>query len=197
MMKAFDIEFILQSYPDYLGENFTPEQLCKFKNNTKSWLNTMPLYEYAHVLTMFTAHRLGGDLTQYPIRLFNKLLSPVVSAYHRQLTWYRFQRALEMRNYDSQRKIRPNEGHVTLKTKFGLCTCKTKEILRLICDDYRYLKDLKDDDPKLLEYIKIINTTCASFDQTLALEYAKAKPKFDQDVQQFKSDVQDLEITES
>lgn len=194
MMKAFDVEFILQSYPEYLGENFTPDQLTKFKSETKSWLNTLPLYEYAHILTIFTAHHLGGNAIQYPKRLFNQMLSPVLAAYHRQLTWYRFQRALEMRKYWSTVNICPKEGHVTLKTKFGICTCKFKELLRHICDDYKYIKDRLDDDPKVKLYIKRITDTCEAFDMSLNLEFEQAKDKFDKDMLDFKQGVSDLEI---
>ncbi len=166
MTRAFDVELLFQSYPDFLGENFSPEQIHKFRRETTSWLNTLPMYEYAYVLMHYTAHHLGGNNpVQYPNFLFNELLLPVVNSYLKQLTWYRFMRATEMRKYFSMRKICPKEGHVTMKTKFGLCTARTKELLRHICEDYKWIKSLEDNDPKRTQFAKIIRRICKEFDK--------------------------------
>ena len=167
MIRAFDVEHFFKSYPDFVGENYSPRQMWEYKNNTKSWLNTLPIAEYAFVLMHFTAHHLGGEPTQYVNILYNKMLNPVIACYLRHLTFYRFMRSVEMRKYFSCMKIAPAEGHVTLKTKFGLCTARVKCILRKICSDYKYLKDLREDDPRVKQIIKIIKTLMTEFDDQL------------------------------
>lgn len=167
MMRAFDVELFFRSYPDFVGENFSPRQMWKYKNETKSWLNTLPINEYAYVLMAYTAHHNGGDPTQYVKILYNQMLLPVVASYLKQLAHYRFMRAVEMRKYFSWRKIAPAEGHVTMKTKFGMCTCKTKCLLRKICDDYRWLKDRPEDDPKVQNVIRVIKELTEICDEGL------------------------------
>ncbi len=150
---------LLLSWPDFpetYGENYCLDTVKLIRKDPYKWLMSLPMYEYAHVLTVFTAHHLGGEPTQYVKTLYNRMLTPILTRYYRDLEWYRFQRSVVMRKYDNSQVEIPKEGAVNLKCKMKFCTCKVRAMLCQICEEYTWLKDLSPKHPKTLWLIEMI-----------------------------------------
>lgn len=130
----------LPRWVDQVGENYDNETIKRIRKDPVSWLNSLPLVEYAHTLVVLTAHTLGGEPRQYVNILYNLLMQPVIMRYYRELEKYRFERALTMRKWPTTMKIMPAESHIILRGKMRKCTAKVKGILRQICDDYAFIK---------------------------------------------------------
>lgn len=47
----------------------------------------------------------------------------------------------------------PQEGVIQMRSKMGFCTCKCRELMCLICEEFKWLKDLPDDHPKTIMLI--------------------------------------------
>lgn len=148
-----DAEMLCKLFPELLGENYSPKTMQTIREDPKSWLNSLPMVEYAHVLTMLTAHNQGGEPTKYIKILHNKLMMPILMRYYQELEWYRFMRATFMRQYWSMHKIAPPESHINLRTKLGLCTARVRRILRHICYDYGELKNFEIDSQRITNYM--------------------------------------------
>lgn len=143
-------------YIDCCGENYTGTVLKKIRANPKAWLCSLPMYEYAHVCLVFTAHTVGGDPELHVKELYNKMLLPVVMFYYEHLEAYRVKRSIGVRKYWSLRKQMPEEGLVHLKCKMGICTKYIRALLRHICNDYRFLLQFGKDSVRYRMYLKMI-----------------------------------------
>lgn len=145
--------WLFKSYPEYLAENYDETTIKKIRKDPKSWLNSLPMVEYAHVLTVYTSHLLGGNPKQYIRVLYSRMLAPILKRYYLELEWYRFHRSVRARNYWSTFKMAPKEGVIQMRSKMGLCTCKCRELMCRICEEYKWLKDLPEDHPKTIMLI--------------------------------------------
>lgn len=157
-MKSMMLEW--PDFPENLHENYCHETVKQIKKDPLKWLCSLPMVEYAHILTVFTAHHLGGDPEQYVKILHHRMLAPVLRRYYQELEDYRYKRALKMRHYASKLKITPSEPATVLKKKMKFCTTKTRAILCQICEEYHWLKDLNPNHPKLLWLIQKLEDLC-------------------------------------
>ena len=152
-LRYLDTMWLFKSYPEYLAENYDETTIKKIRKDPKSWLNSLPMVEYAHVLTVYTSHLLGGNPKQYIRVLYSRMLAPILKRYYLELEWYRFHRSVRARNYWSTFKMAPKEGVIQMRSKMGLCTCKCRELMCRICEEYKWLKDLPEDHPKTIMLI--------------------------------------------
>ena len=152
-LRYLDTMWLFKSYPEYLAENYDETTIKKIRKDPKSWLNSLPMVEYAHVLTVYTSHLLGGNPKKYIRVLYSRMLANILKRYYLELEWYRFHRSVRARNYWSTFKMAPQEGVIQMRSKMGLCTCKCRELMCRICEEFKWLKDLPDDHPKTIMLI--------------------------------------------
>lgn len=152
-LRYLDTMWLFKSYPEYLAENYDETTIKKIRKDPKSWLNSLPMVEYAHVLTVYTSHLLGGDPKKYVRVLYSRMLANILKRYYLELEWYRFNRSVRARNYWSTFKMAPREGVIQMRNKMGFCTCKCRELMCCICEEFKWLKDLPDDHPKIIMLI--------------------------------------------
>lgn len=152
-LRYLDTMWLFKSYPEYLAENYDETTIKKIRKDPKSWLNSLPMVEYAHVLTVYTSHLLGGDPKKYVRVLYSRMLAHILKRYYLELEWYRFNRSVRARNYWSTFKMAPREGVIQMRSKMGFCTCKCRELMCCICEEFKWLKDLPDDHPKTIMLI--------------------------------------------
>ena len=152
-LRYLDTMWLFKSYPEYLAENYDETTIKKIRKDPKSWLNSLPMVEYAHVLTVYTSHLLGGDPKKYVRVLYSRMLANILKRYYLELEWYRFNRSVRARNYWSTFKMAPREGVIQMRSKMGFCTCKCRELMCCICEEFKWLKDLPDDHPKTIMLI--------------------------------------------
>lgn len=123
-------------FPECFLENYTPEVVRKIRENPKSWLNTLPMVEYAHVLMVLTAHHLGGEPTRFVEVLYKQRLSPVLTEYYKALEEYRFWRSMSKRQYASFVELYKDKHPNALRWAMRNCTKQTRARLREICEDF-------------------------------------------------------------
>jgi len=180
---------LLLSWPDFpetYGENYCIDTVRLIRKDPYKWLMSLPMYEYAHVLTVFTAHNLGGEGSQYVTTLHNRMMMPILTRYYKDLELYRYRRAMRLRRYDLINKDVPGEGVVQLKCKMKFCTAKTRAILCQICEEYKWLKDLSPKHPKTLWLIEKLNDLARDY------EYEK----WMEELQAFLEELKDKEVPE-
>lgn len=108
----------------------------KFNNAPKRWLASLPMFEYAHVLTVVTAMRVGGKPEKFVDDLYQIRMNPILKEYYDKLAHYRFNRALFMRKYESM-KSRINGKYLTDElAKMRAFAMKTRKALRNVCRDF-------------------------------------------------------------
>ena len=116
--------------------NYNHFSFEEMKSKPKKWLATLPMFEYAHVCTVSTALRCGGDPNKYVEDLYKKRMNPILKTYYDRLAHYRLMRALYMRKYDSNIEAL-KESCLTEEVKkmknFAKCT---RAALRKVCKDY-------------------------------------------------------------
>ena len=66
----------------------------KFKDALKRYLASLPMFEYAHLLSVITAMRVGGKPERFVDDLYVKRMNPILKEYYDKLAHYRFNRAL-------------------------------------------------------------------------------------------------------
>ena len=152
-LRYFDTMWLFKSYPEYLAENYDETTIKKIRKDPRTWLNSLPMVEFAHVLTVYTSHHLGGNPLKYIRVLYSRMLAQILKRYYLELEWYRFHRSVRASNYWSTFKLAPQEGVIQMRDKMGLCTCKCRELMCLICEEFKWLKDLPDDHPKVIMLI--------------------------------------------
>ena len=90
--------------------NYNHFSFESMKDKPKKWLASLPMFEYAHVCTVSTALRCGGDPNKYVEDLYKKRMNPILKEYYDRLEHYRLMRALYMRKYDLfDRRSQENE----------------------------------------------------------------------------------------
>ena len=174
-LRYLDTMWLFKSYPEYLAENYDETTIKKIRKDPRSWLNSLPMVEYAHVLTVYTSHHLGGEPKQYVRVLYSRMLAPILKRYYLELEWYRFNRAVRARNYWSTFKLAPKEGVIQMRSKMGLCTCKCRELMCRVCEEYKWLKDLPEDHPRT---IMLINELEDMAKDTQLIEWQERLAKF-------------------
>ena len=92
-------------FPEFQNTNYNYFSLERIKNSPKKFLASLPIFEYAYVLTLITAMRMGGEPTRFVDDLYNNHLNPILSEYHKHLMKYRFIRGLHLRKYESMRPL--------------------------------------------------------------------------------------------
>jgi len=113
--------------------HFSFEQL---RYAPKKWLASLPMFEYAHVCTVVTALRCGGDPNKFVEDLYKVRMNPVLKEYYDRLAHYRLMRALYMRKYNPTRECL-KESCLTDEVKKMKCfACRTRAKLRAICKAY-------------------------------------------------------------
>lgn len=133
------IDFMIfwPTYVECFAENYSPQVVRRIRDNPRTWLNTLPMTEYAHVLMFITAHNLGGEPTKYVTELYNQRMSPVLKEYYQELELYRMKRAMAKRRYFETEKYLEGKSANELRTCMRMCTRRTRELLRKICEDYQ------------------------------------------------------------
>ena len=115
------------------NENFGYFTIDKIKNQPRKWLCTLPMFEYAHVMTCITAFRCGGRPEKYVEELHKKRLMPILEQWYNHLAEYRFHRALLMMNFDDLKKT---INDMSIKDEMKCIKChaiKTRRRIREIC----------------------------------------------------------------
>ena len=115
------------------NSNYDYFTLDKVKDMPRKWLSTLPMFEYAHVMTMITAVRTGGDPEKYVEILHKQRLAPILTEWYNKLAEYRFHRALIMRNYN---ELKPKINHESLAEevkKIKQCAICTRRKIREEC----------------------------------------------------------------
>ena len=178
-LRYLDTMWLFKSYPEYLAENYDETTIKKIRKDPKSWLNSLPMVEYAHVLTVYTSHLLGGDPKKYVRVLYSRMLANILKRYYLELEWYRINRSVRARNYWSTFKMAPREGVIQMRSKMGFCTCKCRELMCCICEEFKWLKDLPDDHPKI---IMLINELEDMAKDTQLIEWQERLKEFLEDL---------------
>ena len=108
----------------------------RLRDAPKRWLASLPMFEYAHVCTVVTALRCGGNPNKFVDDLYVKRMNPVLKEYYDKLAHYRLMRALHMRKYnDNFEKLK--ESSLTQEVNEMKCFAKkTRAKLRLICKQF-------------------------------------------------------------
>lgn len=123
--------------PDMQNQNYNYLTLDKIKNAPRKWLSSLPIFEYAHVLTVITALRCGGDPDKYVEDLYKRRMNPILKQYYDKLAEYRYHRALLMRRCDKQLKKKLNGATLTDEcAKMRVYAVKTRKALRGVCKDF-------------------------------------------------------------
>lgn len=116
--------------------NYNHLTFDRLKDAPKRWLASLPMFEYAHVCTVVTALRCGGDPEKFVEVLYKEKMNPVLKEYYDYLAHYRLMRALYMRKYDpTMDKLK--ESSLTQEVEKMKCFArKTRAKLREICKKY-------------------------------------------------------------
>ena len=152
-----DTGILTKLYPEAVGINCDDKVYRKMRQDPIGWLNTLPMYEYAHVMMKLMAHHLGGNPVQYVKVLYNLLLSPILTRYYKELELYRFKDAEIERQYDIPRYLADkNETRVGCRNKMCMCTAHVKMVIRYLCDIYTWMKDKPLDDALVQYWTKFV-----------------------------------------
>lgn len=144
-------------YREAIALNLDDRVYRKLRDDPIGWLNTLPMYEYAHVMMKVCAHHLGGHPAQYVKVLFNLLLSPLLTRYYKELELHRFMDAEIERQYDRPRTLaEKNETRVGCRNKMCMCTARTKAAIRFMCEQYTFMKDLPLSDSKIQYWSRFV-----------------------------------------
>lgn len=123
-------------FPEMQNTNYNYLTFDKIRNAPGRWVNSLPLFEYAYVLCMLTAMRMGGEPTRFVDDLYNKHLNPVLAEYYKHLMKYRFIRGLHMRKYESMKPLITGKYLVDAQDEIKKETVKARKKMREICKRY-------------------------------------------------------------
>lgn len=123
-------------FPENQNANYNYTTVEKFKNNPKMWLASIPMFEYAHVLTVTTALRCGGDPDKYVDDLYKKRMNPILKRYYDKLATYRYHRALLMRPCGDLKDKVNNTTLTDESAKMKAYARKTRQALRAVAKDF-------------------------------------------------------------
>lgn len=102
----------------------------------KKWLASLPMFEYAHICTVVTALRCGGDPEKYVNDLYIKRMNPILKAYYDKLAHYRLMRALYMRKYNPTIEALKESCLTDEVKKMKRMACCTRAALREVCKQF-------------------------------------------------------------
>lgn len=116
--------------------NYNHFTFSQMKDAPKKWLASLPMFEYAHVCTVVTALRCGGDVEKFVDDLYIKRMNPILKEYYDKLAHYRLMRALNMRKYNPiMEKLK--ESSLTQEVQEMKCFAKkTRAKLRAVCKQF-------------------------------------------------------------
>lgn len=124
-------------FPENQGSNYWDFNIADRRRlSNKKWLASLPMWEYAHVLTVITACRCGGEIDRYVNDLYKKRMNPILRRYYDRLEVYRFHRAILMRKYESlKNKLKDTSVKRELE-KMRVYAYQTRKALRGVCKDF-------------------------------------------------------------
>lgn len=123
-------------YLETQNTNYNHFSFEEMKDKPKKWLASLPMFEYAHVLTVITTLRCGGNPEKYINDLYIKRMNPVLKEYYDRLAHYRLMRSLYMRKYNPTIPML-KESSLTEEVKKMKCfACKTRGKLRALCKQF-------------------------------------------------------------
>ena len=116
--------------------NYNCFRFEEMKDKPKKWLASLPMFEYAHICTVITAMRCGGDPEQYVEDLYKIRMNPILKEYYDRLAHYRLMRSLYMRKYNTDIETL-KESCLTEEVNKMRCFARcTRAALRKVCKDY-------------------------------------------------------------
>lgn len=123
-------------FPEMQNSNYNYFSLDRIRNSPKKFLCSLPMFEYAYVLTVITAMRMGGEPTRFVDDLYNNQLNPVVAEYYKHLMKFRFIDALYKRKYESMKHLITDKYFTDAQCEIKKQTRATRAKLRSICAKY-------------------------------------------------------------
>lgn len=135
MYNEFDY-WMWASAPECQTANYNYYTLDFFRKAPKKWLASLPMFEYAHILSVVTALRMGGDPDKYVEDLYIQRMNPILKAYYDKLARYRYHRAIFMRPTSNLKHKVNNTTLVDESAKMRAYAMKTRKALRNVCKDF-------------------------------------------------------------
>lgn len=121
---------------DAQNTNYNYFTVDKIKDMPRKWLSTLPMFEYAHIMTMITAIRTGGDPEKYVEILHKQRLAPILTCWYNKLAEFRFHRALHLRNYNELRAKITDDSISEEIRKIKKCAICTRKQIREVCAQF-------------------------------------------------------------
>lgn len=116
--------------PENQHENIDHDVIEKIKNNPKKWLYSLPMFEYAYVLTVLTAMKYGGSLDPYYEDLYLQRMNPILKMWYDRLARYRIRRMIHAGEFASMKASINNTTLTEELAQLRLYGMKCRKALR-------------------------------------------------------------------
>lgn len=137
MMLHDELNYWHIGLPGSFGENYTHETWKSIREKGElKWLYSLPMYEYAFILTIETMYKYGGKPDKYYEDLYKTRMNPILKQYYDKLMHYRIMRSILEQKFESMKSVVKDTDLTKEYRAIRVYAYKTRKALRGVVQDF-------------------------------------------------------------